>query len=550
MAETAQAKSSYIDTLQEVLASRKEYMEREEMQKLKEELRNFHSSYASLYNIYLKKKLIDEDPYKQETKITELEVPDATPFNETKRIEQMSIRLSNYDNQLDYLVNFYQLGMDFLNLDRIKRIVGLIRYIDWVNLSPDSQSLMTKAVAEISINSKAGVDSLTLSIIGEGLSRLSKTTASSMAILKNLSIYYRECYKLEIRQKITQGMSAAEATLDNIKKKMPSAMPGAPFYKELVEELIKEDYSSSGQDLKDIVLNSLKIPTSKQKAVKAPVNFKNILLDGIQVIGGASSSLTEIMTKLDENQTIMESYKKNLMQMIKELIRQITNAEPEEVIYTVEYLDQTKDMPVKEKINFYKLRDELEKKIRFLSSLMKGPAYQKLSAMTEEQIIGYLEKNISEVQNYHKILGALDDFFKAKVAAENRDKIKGIKPELSALKNSYVKANQLRYEYSAQKEEEEQLKRLGVHVSDDSDAGEGTPPATPASPAPSANKPVAGVKPPAVGSKPPVAKPAAGASKPAAAKPAAAARPPAAAARPAPAKPAPAAAGAKPAKKP
>jgi len=468
MVDTSQTQvASYIDTMQQVLAARKEWLEKEEMQKLKDELRNFHSSYASLYSIYLKKKLIDEDPYKQETKITELEVPDATPYNEAKKIEQLSIRLSNYDNQLDYLTNFYQLGIDFLNLDRIKRIVGLVRYIDWVALTADSQSLMTKAVAEISMSSKAGVDQITLSIIGESLSRLSKTTASSMAILKHLSIYYRELYKLEIRQKITKDMSPGEATPDNIRKKMPSAMPGSPFYKELIEELIKEDYSKGGQDMRDIVLNNLKVPTSKQKAVKAPVNFKVILLDGIQVIGGASISLTEILSKLDENQAIMESYKKGLMHVIKEFIRQITNAEPEEVIYTIEYMDQTKDLPVKEKLNFYKFRGDLEKKIRFLSSLMKGPAYQKLSAMTEEQIIGYLEKNITEMQNYHKILSALDDFFKAKVAPENRDKIKGIKPELSALKNSYVKANQMRYDYSAQKEEEEQLKRLGVNPSGD-----------------------------------------------------------------------------------
>ncbi len=272
-------------------------------------------------------------------------------------------------------------------------------------------------------------------------------------------------------------MSASDATLENIKKKMHSAMPGTPFYKELIDEIIKEDYSKSGQDMKDIILNALKVPATKQKAVKAAVNFKSILLDGIQVIGGASTSLNEILNKLDENQTIMESYKKGLMHMIKELIRQITNAEPEEVIYTVEYLDQTKGTTTKEKVYFYQLREELEKKIRFLSSLMKGAAYQKLAAMTEEQIIGYLEKNISEVQNYHKVLGALDDFFKTKVETENRDKIKGIKPELSALKNSYVKANQLRYEYSAQKEEEEQLRRLGVNPT-----GDAPPPPTNASP--------------------------------------------------------------------
>jgi len=82
-------------------------------------LRVFQSSFASLYNIYLKKKSIDEDPYKHETKISELEVPESTPFQDAKRIEQLSIRLSNFDSQLDFLVNFYQLGIDFLNLDRI-----------------------------------------------------------------------------------------------------------------------------------------------------------------------------------------------------------------------------------------------------------------------------------------------------------------------------------------------------------------------------------------------------------------------------------------------
>jgi hypothetical protein len=83
--------------------------------------------------------------------------------------------------------------------------------------------------------------------------------------------------------------------------------------------------------------------------------------------------------------------------------------------------------------------------------------------MTEEQIIGYLEKNINEVQGLHKTLGALDDFFKTNVVAEDRDKVKGIKPELSALKNTFVKANQIKFDYSAQKEEEEQMKRLGLN---------------------------------------------------------------------------------------
>jgi len=461
MAETGQ--ENYTETLQKALIARKEWLEREELGKLKDELRTFHTSFASLYNIYLKKKMIDEDPYKQETKISELEVPETGSFIEAKRIEQLSIRLSNYDSQLDFLVNFYQLSMDFLNLDRIKRIVGLVRYIDWVNLTPDSQSIMTKAVAELSNQSKSGVDPITLSIIGEGLTRLSRTTGVIIGILKDLSGYYRECYKLDIRQKVTQSMQANEATMDNVRKKMQSAMPGSPFYKELIDEVIKEDYSKSGPDLRQTVLNLLKVADDKPKTAKAPVNFKNILLDGIQVIGGAGACLTEIGVKLDENQTLLESRKKSLLELIKQLIRQITNAEPEEVVYMVEYLDATKGVPVKEKVHFYQFRDDMNKKAKILNSFVRGPAYTKLSTMTEDQIISYLERNIRDVQTLHKTLSSLDEFFKTSVDAGDREKIKGIKPELSTLKNSIVRANQLRHEYSASKEEEEQLRRLGIN---------------------------------------------------------------------------------------
>jgi len=455
--------TNYIENLRQVLSARKDWLERVELVKLKDDLRMFQGAFASVYNIFLKKKSIDEDPYKQETKISELEVPDVTPFQEVKRIEQLSIRLSNFDSQLDFLVNFYQLSVDFLNLDRIKRIVGLIRYIDWVSLSPDSQSPMTKAVSELTMHSKVGVDGITLSIIGESLTKLSKSTASAMATLKELNIYYRETYKLNIRQHITHSMTVNEATAENIRKKMPSVMPGSPFYKELIEEIYKEDYSNNSMEIRDAILTSLIVKEEKPKAAKAAVNYKQILLDGIQVIGGASSSLTEIIAKLQENQTVMESRKKGFFEAIKELIRQITNAEPEEVIYNIEKMDDTKGVPAKEKLFFHQFMDDLEKKTKILNSFVRGPAYQKLSAMAEDQVIGYLERNIKEVTALHKTLGALDDFFKTNVVITDREKIKGIKPELSAVKNTFVKANQLLYEYSAQKEAEEQMKRLGVN---------------------------------------------------------------------------------------
>ena len=228
------AAPNYTESLSQALLARKDWLEQSELGKLKEELRIYQISYSVLYNMFLKKKLINEDPYKQESKITDLVVPETGPINEAKRLEQISLRLASYDSQLDFLVNFYQFGVDFLNLERIRKILGLVRYIDWVNLTPDSQSHNTKVVAEITSQSKVGGDQLTLSIIGESLTKLSKSTASVMGILRDLSIYHKETYKLTIRGFLA-GMQPQEATLINIRKKLSTAMPGKPFYQDYIE---------------------------------------------------------------------------------------------------------------------------------------------------------------------------------------------------------------------------------------------------------------------------------------------------------------------------
>jgi hypothetical protein len=463
MADTIPA---YMEKLTQALMGRKDWFENTELLNLKEALRNFQASYTSTYSILVKKKLLNEDPYKQEAKISELEVPDTGAINEVKRLEQISIRMSNFDNQLDYLANFYQLHIDYLNLEQIKRIVGLLRFIDWVNLTPDAQMPNTRIAAELVSQSKSGVDQITLSIIVENLNRLNKSTVTAMGILKDLTAYYKESYKLNVRTAITKDMSASEATAANIKKKFPSAMQKQPFYAELVEEVIREDYSKDGQDLRDGVLKTLKLAEEKPKTVKPQINFKSILLEGIRVVGNSSIAFQEIITKFDENEQVVESQKRGLWEKIKKLLRQMTGRDAEEIIYDIEYMDPTKGVPVKEKCNFGQFREDLDRKNKLLTSFVRGPAAAKIAGMTEEQIIVHLERNIKDLQSLHKTLGALDEFFKSSVPPGDRDKIKGIKPELSTIKNSIVRANQLRHEYTAQREEQEQLKRLGVSMTD------------------------------------------------------------------------------------
>jgi hypothetical protein len=76
--------------------------------------------------------------------------------------------------------------------------------------------------------------------------------------------------------------------------------------------------------------------------------------------------------------------------------------------------------------------------------------------------VEYLTKQISECNHLMQLLTALDDYFKSAPMVENRSRIKGLKMELTSLKNCIVKTNQRKAEYTALIEEEEQLKKLGI----------------------------------------------------------------------------------------
>jgi hypothetical protein len=454
----------YPKVLADTLEARRSWLENTELVKLKEEFRNFHTAYLGLYNLFLKKGLIQEDPYKHEAKMGEIQIPETDAFVEAKRTEQLSIRLSNFDNQLDFLVNFYQFSIDFLTLDRIKKILALVKYIDWMHLNTDSASANTRAIAEFINQLKPGGDPLSVTLINECLGDLRKTTPNIFAILKEITEFHREDYKLAIRLKITGGMSLEQATASSqIRKKFAAALPGKAFYPDLVDELVKEDYSREGPALQEKVLQSLSVPDNKPKTAKAPVSFKSIIIEGLMVIGSVALTLSEILVKFEENGNLLENRRKNLWEKIRQVVKQMLHKEPDPVIYEVEYIDSARGMNVKEKVNYNDFRDNMERKVRSLTGITRS-GWTKLEALQDEQLITLLEKNIREVQSLHKTLSALDDFFKLVIDKEEREKVKGIKPELATMKNAIIKANQKRHEYSAQKEEEEQLKRLGVSL--------------------------------------------------------------------------------------
>ena len=56
----------------------------------------------------------------------------------------------------------------------------------------------------------------------------------------------------------------------------------------------------------------------------------------------------------------------------------------------------------------------------------------------------------------------VNTYFKSEVGREHRKSLKGVKIEVTTIKNTLVKTNQKRHEYISRTEEIEQMKKLGV----------------------------------------------------------------------------------------
>lgn len=460
------------NALADALEKRRDWLDRKEMNRLKEEFRILQASFTGLNQVLLKKGITHEDPYKNDVKMGDIQIPPEGPFSESEKIDQISIRLSNYENQLDFLVNFYQFSVDFLSMDRIKKIVALTKYFNWVQFTPNSQYINTRALAEIINMLKSGNDQLSSGLVADSIIHLEKSSKNIFKILKTVADYHRENYKLELRMRFLDEMSFDAATvishkdasLLRIKRKFAEAMSDRPFYPELVEEVLKEDYSGEGQLLKDDLLKRLAIEEEKPDTQKQEESYKTVLLEGMRMLGTLSYTLEDILRKTDENSAIMEAGKNSFWDKVRRIVRQMLNKEDEALNYELEFLDTISGVSRRETVDYTQFRIEVERKARFLASIgnKTSSTVKKLNAADEDQLLSLLSRNLEELQSMHKTLTAFDEYFKSETDREDRNRIRGIKPELGGVKNAIVKANQKRHEYIAQKEEQEQMKRLGI----------------------------------------------------------------------------------------
>lgn len=463
--------SGFRTQLEEAVTSYRDQIEHNDLPRLKDAARSYYASYQSFYNVLLRKSLIHEDPYKGDLKISEVEAPETGPIMESEKVDRMSQRLSMFDSQLDFLNNYYQFSADFLTMPRIKRIKDLILYIRWDNMSASSSHMNTRIVAELIGRMRQGSDPISSGVISDSVQQMDRATRQILAVLKKLTIFQRERYKLELRSNLFDPMELKpelirehrEDAIKAVKRKFPQVLGDTPYFPELIEEILDEDAAYDAESRQKQLLDKLSVRQEKQDN-KSDKSFKPLLLDSCRILATAATPIEQALRKLSHNVMVLNERPVSMSERFKRWVRSMVMKEEENRIFYIELFDQTTGTSKNVKLDFDKFLEESQKLARMLIVIgnKMSATYKRLEGFPEDKLFEFISSRIEEINQLLLKLPALDTYFKSEVPRLQRQMIRGIKLEITAIKNSLVKANQKRHEYVSQKEEIEQLKKLGV----------------------------------------------------------------------------------------
>ncbi|MBQ5492116.1 MAG: hypothetical protein IIT68_08720 [Treponema sp.] len=429
---------------------------------------------TNLFDVLEKKALIAPDPYRNDKRTTDIIAPEGTAYSEGDRSTVLGARTGEYEAMVDYVCNYVKFSLD-MKMDTLNKMLVLNRTFLWSSFSSNSPKPNTRGLATVVNIAKNGAPGMTLSLLNENVNIASTTSEDIEKGITTVLRYKREAYKADIRKRIVlssefnnekayQSPALFQAELRTL---FPKLMPKIPYASEIVDELIKEETAANKAELRAKLLSSLRVVEETKKSKQAEIDTHAMIMDAVRTMGGIAESYEVILGKIRENHNVLESEKNSFMDKLKKLIRSIFGIEDPPVDYEVVITDSKTNAKRKETIHFNQFVAEMVKRAKYYAaSAVKGsPAYEKLNSQSDQVIFEFVSKQISENNRVYVLLGALDEYFKNTVDKLNRSKIKGLKMELTTLKNVLQKVNQQRADFASYVEEKAQMKSLGINES-------------------------------------------------------------------------------------
>ncbi len=455
--------------LRSLIAAKAQQLSSTATAEMKENWRSYQTNLESVYSLLIKKGLFREDPYKKDHQIAEIVPPKDAPLGESYKEDELSVRLSEFTSLLDYINHYSSFSVDSMDLKQIKKLHATLNFIRFADFSTNSTKNTTRALAEVIDKVKKGSDQLAAGAIQSSINQLGEIMKRLEKNLKELSQFKREEYKLQVREQVLDQIDMGnsvphEIFTKSIKKEFQRRRLPIPFYPELIEEIYQESFTSDGALLQDKVLSSLQVKKQANALKKADADLRPMLVDALRILANSTRHIDTALDKIRSNSSLIENRPKSFMEKFKEWIVSMTSGKTERLVYELEIIDPATSMHVTKNIDFESFMTSSIKKTKNLNGILtKGSAlYQKLMGASEDQLFSFLDKSSRDISDINRTMDALDTFFKTEVNRYERDKIRGVKNEVAAVKGNLHNASQKKHEYVAKKEERDQLKKLGI----------------------------------------------------------------------------------------
>lgn len=436
---------------------------------LKETVKTYHQRFQALFELFARKGLVREDPYNYGQQPGEIGAPSDEPFLEADKREEVSLRLDSLRKHLDTIATTWKLDPAGLDLGRLKRLSAIVRYLPWASLSEKSPSPTGKVVAQFVNGIRMGTDRVHAVVVRDAVNQLAETQRELALLVAEFATYHRERWKAELRARalprVLSGRARSEMrreeSLAALRSAVAAAMPGSPWYPQLAAEVLDEELAPDAEARRAAALAGLR-PTEEPAAAAAPRRAppqpdRTALLDAVRLVARAEAEMRSALATLTVNADRLAGPTRGFAGFLHRLLAALAGRRDRDRSVDVEYLDP--DGTRRETVALAPFLETVKRKVELMASLSdeSGQAFTRLAATADDQLLDFVERQLSDLMVLHRRMGGVNAALQALAPAGQsggrRAEAKGIRLELSAVKNFLVKANQRMHDYTARLEE-------------------------------------------------------------------------------------------------
>ena len=461
----------FSNQLQLALMAKQGWFNSERLQTMLEQFRLLHTCVRNLNEVFVKRSLIQPDPYKLETRISDIGTIETSGFTENEDPIILGKRFSDYEMMLDFISTYFRFSVENMGVNRIKTIMELLNAFDWANLSSNSSKSNTRALAATIQKARVNAPSVTISLINDSVEKCTKCCKVISGYLSELADFQKELYKGNIRKDIFEhpdfdrkkAFSSPDEEMAEIRRLYVKTIGKKAFYTDLIQEIIAEDQGPDRANLRQKLIDKLEIKITETKKETRTVNPHDLLMSAVFSLGVMGSILGGLYAKLSDNFDLLFLTKQSLFAKFMEALKKALGIKEKPRECTITVVDQQSGSKSTQHIEVNTLLAQISKLAHIYSGIAaKGNEYNKINSAKEEDALIFLNRQIQENQKLFTTINALDEHFKSHVEVLQRPKVKGLKIDLSSYRNAIIAANKKRGEYVSAKEEIEQTQKLGI----------------------------------------------------------------------------------------